>query len=110
MREIKFRAWNRGTMDYGLRDVTIWNGHVVPEGDMILMQYTGLLDKNGTEIYEGDIVQGEDVRADTKIYFTVSWLRCGWVLQRPKNVYYELDCDENIEVIGNIHSSPELFK
>ena len=62
MREIKFRAWlepekkmNNGL--FGLRsdgEVSFQSNN--PEFNVILMQYTGLKDKNGKEIYEGDIV------------------------------------------------------
>lgn len=73
-------------------------------------QHTGLLDKNGREIYEGDIVRDSEGRISY-----VKWLiqRCGFVL-----VYERFDKDitgsygkiEHLEVIGNIHDNPELIK
>lgn len=61
-REIKFRAWNGEQMvspDYISRDgYGHWRENSIPESSNILMQYTGLLDRNSKEIYEGDIVTG----------------------------------------------------
>lgn len=73
-------------------------------------QYTGLLDKNGREIYEDDIVRDSEGRISY-----VKWLiqRCGFVL-----VYEQFDKDitgsygkiEHLEVIGNLHDNKELIK
>jgi len=59
MREIKFRFWDPDTKTMSLEhpDATIWNGLLVCEGDTVLMQFTGMKDRKGNEIYEGDILK-----------------------------------------------------
>jgi uncharacterized phage protein (TIGR01671 family) len=56
MREIKFRAWIKDSerMNYSF---TILENPYIPNDEVVLMQYTGLKDKNGKEIYEGDIIR-----------------------------------------------------
>lgn len=76
-REIKFRAWNKDLKKmFKLGQITLekglWNyepndkefiGMSIPyQPSFVLMQYTGLHDKNGKEIYEGDIVQQFNVK------------------------------------------------
>ena len=126
MKEIKFRAWANDTMfyldagyhiifwddprkvNYGL--YTNADDSLVSKEDrgLILMQFTGLKDKNGKEIYEGDILTSPD--GDFEVCFDEG---CFWVSQEldfnaPLYVYatYENIC----EVIGNIYENPELIK
>lgn len=90
-------------------------GKYLPEGvydseSFELMQYTGLKDKNGKEIYEDDIVT-------TKFYpepYLVEWNNEGWIADG--SMHPELNCtgwclphDDQIEVIGNIYENPEIL-
>ena len=79
---------------------------VIPE---TVGQFTGLTDKNGKRIFEGDIVSL--VKHDGLIYKVV-YVPCRYELVNSKGVNcFVLDIykSENIEVIGNIHDNPELL-
>ena len=126
MRDIKFRAWCEGThgnmtvtkpfMDY---DVTIINGkYASVEGGwdihgtyatIPLMQYTGLKDKNGREIYEGDILQWAHYKGVVRYKQDV----CQFMIEDPATPQYpdttwRLVDNKNV-VIGNIYENPELL-
>ncbi len=111
MREIKFRGWNKvhKHMTYDLcsseqRHTLVWE----------LMQYTGLKDKNGTEIYEGDICEYED--GEYSFIAIVEPDYVNWFLKgvSPKdnfNINGFHDCGKSwLEIIGNIYENPELLE
>lgn len=99
MREIKFRIFDEhdGKMYIPERLLCSHDGSVVHGGGMKLMQYTGLKDKNGVEIYEGDVVKNKDGDIyDIKFEFN------------NFNGRYMVD-EWQLEIIGNIYESPELL-
>ena len=122
MREIKFRAWIKkesrmtevGVLSQNGKSITVddsdmdgtYNRHV-GGNKFELMQFTGLKDKNGKEIYEGDIVN--------HIYHhqkaVIEWINCGLMMKYSdglKDSMFAIDM-EHIEIIGNIYENPELL-
>ena len=120
-RQIKFRAWDKDhkrMITHFMVDAVTGNLFFDTEdGDFqewtqdecgSLMQFTGLLDKNGREIYEGDVIQRWDgkkqVMEYSKFYHSDGW-------ESLKGIGFSTEMDlEDIEVIGNIHENPELLK
>jgi len=124
MREIKFRAWvNIGNTPYmaQVTDIEYNNGKIVSigclgdhtqwfEGQFILMQFTGLKDKNGVEIYEGDYLKVKDCYQDI---FIVEYHPLSFCLFDGKDgCMSDFDWEdwERSEVIGNSFENPELLK
>ena len=93
---------------YEMRDKEI-------EDDVILMQYTGLKDKKGVEIYEGDIVRVDgDGLGLGFVEYHESYFRifrpCVFSVNLCNHTSTnELDPKNNVEVIGNIYENPELL-
>lgn len=119
MREIKFRAWHDGEM-YDVDDLRfniagVCYVHLIqPSGRILyhtpdlskvrLMQYTGIKDKNGKEVYEGDIVLYAGGYRGVVVWDTIT---DGWRI-RVNDTFNTRSND--MEVIGNIYENPELVK
>lgn len=154
MREIKFRIYNPSSKSllYDLDNVfeclkqqiafdkSMPGGEYIPHYDhrsegMVWEQFTGLHDKNGKEVYEGDVYYRSDSymgKFDRKTWFKIAWADGGFCeevikaensLQHPSNqigVYnvgdqlalciYKGETTLPYEIIGDVHSNPELLK
>lgn len=114
MREIKFRAWV-GPMDEKSmsKPFSVFQGESVlnPFYGEPLMQFTGLLDNSGKEIYEGDIVQLSHWQPSI---YQVGFDRgafCFFGANDAESAYYnDAKYLEGCEIIGNVYESPELLK
>ena len=109
-REIKFRAFDG--VDYVTKPFTlldIQNGKIqFASSDTKIMQFTGLLDKDGKEIYEGDICKAKYAGSSEREYKNkIEWneSECSFSFANAP-----LWAWEKIEVIGNIYQNPELIK
>lgn len=118
-REIKFRAWDKSENQMSYSDTEFfddmvafrfkhWGIDVDTIDDIELMQYTGLKDKNGKEIYEGDIVKGGLIIDDDDYAFTDVVTFDDGRFQCVKCADFDLWHYE-LEVIGNIYENPELL-
>lgn len=124
MRQIKFRAWDNSMKTMvtikpfsSKHQVMTWDGLVYENGklqDFTMMQFTGLFDKNGKEIYEGDIVlRSNDAFGYVRFGFDgvkVSWKRAG-DLKSKKTGFTQVGLrhGKTMEIIGNIYESPHLL-
>jgi uncharacterized phage protein (TIGR01671 family) len=139
MREIKFRAWDKHEKEmsysvnvYSESDGDTWwsADHINPEtGDTIcsfdgkagvLMQFTGLKDKNGKEIFEGDLIRRVNFPGEKILSVRWAEILCRYVADvyfpngEVGKCLYSLNQDYLIEypveIIGNIYENPEILK
>ncbi|RAL55455.1 hypothetical protein BLM37_04405 [Candidatus Gracilibacteria bacterium GN02-873] len=132
MREIKFRfypknqitnfqgktlqkMWEATSIDFEENEISN-GGDIFSLNEVELMQYTGYKNKNGKEIYEGDIVEYLDASGFSQDDVGINRgiveldLREGINFTNRDSVEMEdIDFDEEVEIIGNIYENPELL-
>lgn len=124
MRELIFKAWNeqekRFSKPFGLKDTILsftdddGLGVMKSLSDEIVVQFTGLTDKNGVSIYEGDLLQNESGRiCVVKWHKFCAMFDCGPVVfsMDDNNDGFENNCwSRRVIKIGDIYSNPELLE
>lgn len=130
MREIKFRAWDNKTKimhiieNHGIKWISLEEVDSARQGNFysfisgwihgILMQYTGLKDKNGKEIYEGDVLNTPDTYDVLVLYSVENGKWYGEYLNKDNRILEPCDINDSVKftstVIGNIYENSELME
>lgn len=131
--EIKFRVWDSSPEKDGFNGLMIDHDYVIQSDYLVdaingkypIMQFTGLKDKNGVDIYEGDILKYTLNNGEIRFYKI--WVENGgFVINQFQDDFYKEEKDIQfwsglsdmqtaswvdlcLEVIGNIHQNPELL-
>lgn len=127
-REIEFRAWNKDKKKWIYEDflisengLNIYTGYTCDRLNAEISQYTGLKDKNGKKVFEGDILTFRTRNLEAKQYLakvTYEIPMCAFSFnakREDETIYHEWLMDsqwdnKTLEIIGNIYENPELLE
>jgi uncharacterized phage protein (TIGR01671 family) len=117
MKEIKFRAWDSDSGMYIAPHIIHLDGRIVAQtatrnGECEIELFTGIHDRNGREIFEGDIIKHPGFLPEV-----VKWAQgsARFIVERASSVTNSrmtdgLMASREVEIIGNIHENPELLE
>lgn len=127
MRTIKFRVWDCDNESFSkidfsdlertIEELDSFRSYFSGDyfvGENYLQQFTGLLDKNGKEIYEGDILKFQTFGFEPETFITsILFNKDSFKLKNGRNLFYfgqkDLSSIDDAVIIGNIHETPELL-
>ena len=125
MREIKFRAFLKAdgriyevlSVDFLNKEATLWDKETAVNfeagfDEIELMQYIGMEDENGREIYEGDIIEFLENESGETWTAKIVFENLAFKALDVEDKCYEYDFDDltDIEILGNIYENPEILK
>lgn len=125
-RELEFRAWSEqdkkmykvGRIDLTKSGVIVYRENyqgysrsTIEEAE--LEQYAELKDKNGTKIFEGDVVTSDnfwDMKKTNNVNYIIIFSQYGFKMQDKTGMEFNLPLSIGLDVIGNIHENKDLLK
>ena len=119
MNNLKFRAWDKVNKEmlkidiidfYSEEIMVLEDDSTMNFSDVVLMQSTGLFDKNGKEIFEGDIVRNTHTGSVGRVHWCVHNTGFFYYVEKDKKDYTVFRAKYNLEVIGNIYENKELIQ
>lgn len=110
MRELKFRVYipDRKVLEYFELGKFYLSDNYLFQHKYHVQQYTGIKDKNGKEIYEGDILNESYHQLKAEVVYDER--SCYFKLAARNSLSFYLDRNSIFEIIGNINENPELLK
>ncbi len=111
MRELKFRVWVDDYMDYLDLNDFAFREYII-SSDVIILQYTGLKDRLGQEVYEGDLLKMSTPGKLNDSFYKIIFENGCFLLQDTKFPLTKVVFSSMLEnkVVGNIYENPKLLQ